>query len=151
MTANQIFPTKPEDMFCFAIYSASHIVNRAYIPLLKEIGLTYPQYIALTCLWDQDGQKVGDISRRLHMESSTLTPLLKRLEQLGHIRRKRGKDDERQVFVHLTESGKKLQKKAPDVTACMLEATGMDMVTLGRLVESLTRLTGNIVDSRTKD
>ena len=137
-------PTKADDMFCFAVYAASHVINRAYAPLLKPLGLTYPQYITLTCLWETDGLGVGDLSRRMKMESSTLTPLLKRLERLGHIERRRGREDERQVFVFLTRSGKALRKKAPEVTACMIEATRLDIGTLQDLVGTLRRLTDNL-------
>lgn len=137
-------PTTADDMFCFAIYSASHVVNRAYTPLLKPLGLTYPQYITLTVLWKDDGLGVGELSRRLKMESSTLTPLLKRLEQQGHIERRRGTEDERQVFVFLTKSGRALQRKAPHVTVCMIEATGLDLQKLQDLVGTLRLLTDNL-------
>ena len=88
-------PDRPEDMICFAVYAASHALNRAYQPLLKTLDLTYPQYIALTVLWENDGQTVGAMGKRLGMESNTLTPLLKRLETAGHVTRARGKDDDR--------------------------------------------------------
>lgn len=137
-------PTKAEDMFCFAVYAASHVINRAYTPLLRPLGLTYPQYIALTFLWAEDPLGVGDLARRLKMESSTVTPLLKRLQQLGHIERRRGKRDERQVFVHLTESGRALQKKAPEITACMVGETGLTHQALDDLVTTLGQLTDNL-------
>lgn len=141
-------PTKAEDMFCFAVYSASHAINRAYTPLLKTLGLTYPQYITLTFLWDRDGVGVGDLSRSLKMESSTMTPLLKRLEQLGHIERRRGTDDERQVFVYLTESGKAIRHRAPEITACMIEASKLDLDSLDDLVKTLGRLTDNLTQNK---
>ncbi|MCR9137487.1 MAG: MarR family transcriptional regulator [Alphaproteobacteria bacterium] len=138
-------PSRADDMFCFSVYSASHVINRAYAPLLRPLGLTYPQYIALTFLWEQDGLGVGDLSRRLKMESSTVTPLLKRLQQLGHIERKRGTEDERQVFVTLTESGKALKDKAPRITACVVESTGLEPTVLEDLVTTLSRLTDNLM------
>lgn len=137
-------PSRAEDMFCFSVYSASHVINRAYAPLLRPLGLTYPQYIALTFLWELDGLGVGDLSRRLKMESSTVTPLLKRLQQLGHIERKRGTEDERQVFVYLTKSGKALKNEAPRITACMVESTGLEPKALDQLVTTLGRLTDNL-------
>lgn len=73
-------PTRAQDIFCFAFYGATHAINRAYAPILKPLGLTYPQYITLTMLWEQDGQGVGELASQLRMESSTLTPLIKRLE-----------------------------------------------------------------------
>ncbi len=138
-------PQSAEEMICFAIYSAGHAVNRAYSPLLKALGLTYPQYIALMVLWETDGLSVGALSRRLRMESSTLTPLLKRLERLGHVERRRGVEDERQVFVHLTKSGRALQRRSPEITACIIKATGMDLTRLEELVEALSALRDNMI------
>lgn len=137
-------PTKADELFCFSVYSAAHVINRAYTPLLKPLGLTYPQYITLTLLWEEDGQSVGHLAKRLKMESSTLTPLLKRLERLGSVTRKRGVEDERQVFVHLTESGRALQKHAPRITECLISATGLDMERLEALVATLGELTENL-------
>lgn len=144
--AKKKLPTKAEDMFCFSVYAASHVINRAYTPLLRPLGLTYPQYIALTFLWEKDGLGVGDLARRLKMESSTVTPLLKRLQQTGHIERRRSTEDERQVFVFLTESGKALKTQAPEITACMIESTGLEMDKLRDLVATLGELTDNMVD-----
>ena len=140
----QDLPTKAEDMFCFATYSAAHVINRAYAPLLKPLGLTYPQYITLTLLWELDGQSVGQLSRHLRMESSTLTPLLKRLEKLGHVVRRRGTYDERQVFIHLTDTGRLLKQKAPEITACMVKSTGLEMEDLQMLVTRLHTLSENL-------
>lgn len=147
-SAGPDLPTRAEDMFCFSVYAASHVINRAYTPLLRPLGLTYPQYIALTFLWAEDGLGVGDLARRLKMESSTVTPLLKRLQQLGHIERRRSTQDERQVFVHLTKSGKALKQEAPEITACMVEATGLQPETLSNLVATLGQLTDNLADEQ---
>jgi len=78
-------PISPDQMFCFAVYSASHVINRAYAPHLKALGVTYPQYIALTFLWENNGQSVGALTKKMRMQASTLTPLFKRLEVMGHI------------------------------------------------------------------
>lgn len=142
-------PENARDMFCFAVYGATHAINRAYAPLLNPLGLTYPQYITLTLLWEKDGQGVGEIASQLQMESSTLTPLLKRLEVLGHVQRRRGEKDERQVFVQLTDSGKQLKKEARDITRCMITATSMDIPDLEELVARLTELTRNLSEART--
>jgi len=139
-------PTHPDQMICFAIYAASHAINRTYAPLLKPLGLTYPQYITLSFLWNRDGMSVGDLSKCLQMETSTLTPLLKRLEKLGHVERRRGVEDERKVFVHLTKSGQDLQQHAPEITACVIGATGMDLGTLDQVVASLTQLNRQLLD-----
>jgi len=137
-------PTQADEMFCFATYSAAHVINRAYAPLLKPLDLTYPQYITLTLLWEQDNQSVGQLSKRLRMESSTLTPLLKRLEKLGHVIRKRGTEDERQVFVHLTKTGRALKNHAPEITACMVASTGLELDELRGLIAELNRLSNNL-------
>lgn len=141
-------PTHPDDMICFAVYTTAHAINRAYAPLLKPLGLTYPQYITLTFLWDADGINVGDLSQRLQMETSTLTPLLKRLEKLGHVVRQRGVKDERKVFVHLTESGRALQKHAPHVTACLIEATGITPSALNQTVTLLNQLNRGLLGEK---
>src|SRR5258708_33918548 len=117
---------KPDDalklgqFLCFAVYSASHAVNRVYKPLLDELGLTYPQYLAMVLLWEEDDQTVGSLCERLLLESSTLTPVLKRLEALGHVRRTRDPVDERQVRVRLTEKGRALRDKARGIPDCIL-------------------------------
>ena len=133
-------PKSVEEMICFTIYSAGHAFSRAYGPLLKELNLTYPQYITLMVLWDEDGLSVGELCERLRLETSTLTPLLKRLEKLGHVARNRAKDDERQVVVSLTRSGRSLQKHAAGITKCIVDATGYDHKTLNALVGKIAKL-----------
>ena len=137
-------PQAVEDHICFAVYAASHAFSRAYHPMLKDLGLTYPQYMALTALWDQDGQTVGALGEVLGLESNTLTPLLKRLEALGHVTRKRGDEDERKVFVWLTDQGRALRGRAPDITRCIIGATGMELAELKALVETLVELRENV-------
>ncbi|MGB0507395.1 MAG: MarR family winged helix-turn-helix transcriptional regulator [Pikeienuella sp.] len=137
-------PETADEMFCFAVYKAGHAINRAYAPLLKTLGLTYPQYITLTLLWQVDGQKVGELSRKLGMESSTVTPLLKRLEKLGHIERRRDTADERKVMVFLSEQGRALSTKASEITRCMVEQTGMEASDLDELVDNLSILSANL-------
>ncbi|WP_049732493.1 MarR family winged helix-turn-helix transcriptional regulator, partial [Rhizobium ecuadorense] len=97
---------------CYAIYTAGIAIQRAYKPLLDELGLTYPQYLVLNVLWSEDGQTVGAIANALALESSTLTPLLKRLETSGLLRRTRNLSNERQVLIALTDEGRALQHKA---------------------------------------
>lgn len=143
-------PKSAEELICFTIYSAGHAFGRAYAPLLKKLNLTYPQYITLTLLWEEDGLSVGALCDRLRLESSTVTPLLKRLESLGHIERKRGTNDERQVFVSLTRSGLALQKHAPDITKCIIDATGYDLDRLGSLVKTIATLRDNVIAAEPK-
>lgn len=125
---------------CFAVYSAGHAFNRAYKPLLEPLGLTYPQYLVMLVLWEQDGQTVGQIGDRLQLESSTLTPLLKRLEGAGHVRRERDPDDERQVRVRLTPSGRTLRERAAGVPLAMADALGQGSDEIERLKAEIIAL-----------
>jgi DNA-binding MarR family transcriptional regulator len=100
-----------EEMPCYAIYSAGLAIQRTYKPLLDELGITYPQFLLLNVLWEEDHLTVGEISERLGIESSTLTPLLKRLQVAGLVERTRNPADERQVFVELTERSKALEER----------------------------------------
>lgn len=138
--ADDELPNSTEDHICFALYSASHAFSRAYQPLLRELGLTYPQYIALTVLWREGTVPVGTICKRMRLDPSTVTPLLKRLEVLGFVTRRRGEADERQVFVSLTASGSSLRDRAPDITRCIIGATGKDLASLERLVAEISNL-----------
>ena len=101
-----------DDFLCFALHSTAQAAVRANKPMLDELGLTYPQYLVMVALWAADGQTVGSIGDKLFLESSTLTPLLKRLEAAGLVRRARCAEDERQVRVSLTEKGEALRGKA---------------------------------------
>ncbi|MEO1106608.1 MAG: MarR family winged helix-turn-helix transcriptional regulator [Pseudomonadota bacterium] len=133
-------PKQADDLFCFGVYTASHAINRAYSPHLKKLGLTYPQYITLTLLWECDGQKINTLAKKLGMETSTLTPLVKRLENLGHVIRSRSQTDGRAVEVFLTEQGLALKHKAPEITSCMIEQTRLDKSELQKLQTLLFRL-----------
>jgi len=132
------------DLICFALYSANNAMNRAYKPHLAPLGLTYPQYITLTALWEKDGVPVGDLCSRLMVETSTLTPLIKRLEKSGHVERRRGNKDERQVFVHLTPSGQKLRRHAPEITRCIIADTGTATARLEQLVTEIAEIRDNL-------
>jgi DNA-binding MarR family transcriptional regulator len=142
-------PTSPllEDLVCFAVYSAGHAFNRVYKPLLDELGLTYPQYLVMVSLWDKDDQTVGELGELLFLESSTLTPLLKRLEAAGYLTRSRDLSDERQVRIRLTNAGKALQRKARDIPRCILEATGLSIADLRRLQRDVSNLRQNLLKS----
>ena len=103
---------KLENQLCFRLYTASRLITQAYHPLLEEIGLTYPQYLVMMVLWEQDNMPVNDIAKRLYLETNTVTPLLKRMEAEGFIARRKGEKDARQVIVSLTPKGRKLEDKA---------------------------------------
>lgn len=105
---------------CFAVYSTALAFSKAYQPLLKELELTYSQYLVMLVLWEDDGKSVSEIGKILFLDSGTLTPMLKRIEALGLITRERSMTDERQVLVRLTEKGRKLKKKAEVIPAEML-------------------------------
>lgn len=136
-----------DNQLCFALYSASLQMTKAYKPLLQAIGLTYPQYLAMLVLWERDGITVGEISARLLTEPGSLTPLLKRLEAEGLISRTRSSNDERVVELHLTEAGRALEKQAADFPACMLECTGQSPDTIMALREQLVSLRNALLKS----
>jgi DNA-binding MarR family transcriptional regulator len=135
---------KLDNALCFAIYSANHAITRAYKPLLEKHGLTYPQYLVLLVLWARDGQTVGGIGEELFLESSTLTPLLKRLEAAGYVRRARDANDERQVVVHLTPKGEELRRQLADVPRQMLKAFGCGREDVAKLNVEIRAVRDNV-------
>ena len=112
---------KLDNQVCFRLYMASRLITQAYRPLLEPLELTYPQYLVMLILWEQDNQLVGDLSRRLALDSNTLTPLLQRMEKEGLIIRSRGIADGRQTLVTLTKKGLHLQEQAKDVPSCLTQ------------------------------
>jgi DNA-binding MarR family transcriptional regulator len=122
-----------ENQFCFALYSASHAMTRTYKPLLDQLGLTYPQWLVMLVLWEQDGILVKDIGARLFLDSGTLTPLLKRLEAGGLVVRRRDASDERQVRISLSDQGRALHERASAIPAQVLSASGRPGERLGSL------------------
>lgn len=131
---------RPGDLLCFAVYSAGLAFNRVYKPVLDALGLTYPQYLVMTVLWARDGLTVGEIGSQLFLDSSTLTPLLKRLEGSGHLTRTRDVRDERVVRIHLTIRGRGLHARARTVPPCILEATGREAAATDRLRDDIIAL-----------
>jgi DNA-binding MarR family transcriptional regulator len=103
---------KLSEYLCFAIYSTNLALGRAYKPILEELGLTYTQYIVIIALWEEDEQTVTSLGEKLFLESNTLTPILKKLETMGYVRRRRDPADERQVRIGLTEAGHRLRQSA---------------------------------------
>ncbi len=130
----------PTDMLCFALHSTAHAVHAAYAPLLQPLGLTYPQYLVLSSLQVLDGQTVGQLGAELRLESNTLTPLLKRMESSGWVRRTRDGKDERQVRVSLTEDGHALAARAAGVPRAFAEKTGLPLADLADLRDILAAL-----------
>ncbi|CAN5836327.1 MarR family transcriptional regulator [soil metagenome] len=141
------FSTKLDDQLCFALYATSNAVTRFYRPHLKALGLTYPQYITMLALWEQDGLMVAALGARLGLDSGTMTPLLKRLESAGLVRRQRDDQDERRVVISLTPAGKTLQARAatvPETLACALDLNPPEVK---QLVEALDGLRRNLSDA----
>ena len=131
-----------EQQLCFSVYSAAHAFTAAYKPLLEPFGLTYPQYLVLLALWQKDGVSVKEIGSRLHLDSGTLTPLLKRLQASGYVRRGRDPADERQLRVELTEEGQQLRWKVVEVRkslVCSLGTTEAPIQALREQVDAMTQ------------
>lgn len=128
---------------CFALYAASRAVVRAYAPLLDPVGITYPQYVTLLVLWEESDRAhtVGEIGSRLHLDSGTLTPLLKRLETLGYVKRERDPADERRVLVELTPEGVALQERVADVPAALFGRLKLPAAAAIDLRDRLVQLT----------
>ncbi len=129
-----------DQQLCFAIYQAGHAFNRIYRPVLAELGLTYPQYLVMLVLWEQDGLTVKALGERLMLDSGTLTPLLKRLEGGGIIRRERDTADERQVRIHLSEKGEAMRLQVHCVSDAIGNALGHDAEGAAKLQQQLVRL-----------
>lgn len=129
-----------DNQLCFALYSASLAMTKLYKPLLDEMGLTYPQYLAMLVLWERDGLMVSELGERLGLDSGTLTPLLKRLEAAGLVARIRAVEDERRVHVTLTAAGRKLKAKAGKIPGCVLSATQCSIPELVALTQQVRGL-----------
>jgi DNA-binding MarR family transcriptional regulator len=141
-----------DDQLCFSLYSTTIAINRAYKPLLDDLGVTYPQYLVLTALSESDGLTIGAIADRLALEPSTITPLVKRLELAGFVGRQRNADDERQVNVTLTEKGRALYARSGCLTGTLLNRSGMtvdQLVALNHQVQALRdALVGSAPEAR---
>lgn len=140
---------KLADFLCFAIYSANLAYGRAYKPILDELGLTYTQYIAIVALWEEDDQTVGGLGEKLFLESNTLTPILKKLESMGYLTRRRDPEDERQVRVSLTEAGRHLREKGLNMT--LVKQTGLPIEEFSRLQKAVANLRDNLVAATGRD
>lgn len=133
-----------DNQLCFALYSSSLTMTKLYKPLLDQLGLTYPQYLAMLVLWERDGLTVSELGERLFLDSGTLTPLLKRMEAAGWLRRERAREDERRVILSLTAQGRGLKRKAHGVPAEVLCATQCSLDEVIDLTWRLHRLRGSL-------
>src|SRR3954462_2578988 len=130
-----------DDQLCFALYAASRAVTARYRPMLEAIGLTYPQYLVMMLLWEQDNQTVGQLGSRLALDSGTLSPLLKRLTAAGLVTRHRRVEDERSVSIALTDAGRALRDKAFAISEEMIGAIAFGTSEFEELKERLRLLT----------
>ena len=132
-----------DNQLCFALYSASLQMTKLYAPLLKPMGLTYPQYLVMLVLWENDGTAgtmVSQLGERLFLDSGTLTPLLKRMESSGLLRRERARDDERRVLIYLTPAGLSLKKQAAKIPACVMAAAQCSFAEVNALTQQMLTL-----------
>jgi DNA-binding MarR family transcriptional regulator len=132
---------------CFALYSASRAATAVYRPVLDELGLTYPQYLVMLVLWENEPRGVKELGEELGLDSGTLSPLLKRLESLGLVERRRSGEDERRVAIHLTTAGRQLSEKASAIPKRLAEAAGLTPEELDQLHNTLGRLTAALHNS----
>jgi DNA-binding MarR family transcriptional regulator len=139
-----------DHQLCFALYAASRALTRAYAPLLEPLGITYPQYVVFLSLWERDGRPVNELGTCLALDSGTLTPLLKRLEQRGLVERRRDTEDERVVKIFLTAEGKALRTKAKRIPPAIAAKSGFDatepkqLAALAKLRDELKSLTARL-------
>ncbi|TDL11742.1 MarR family transcriptional regulator [Mycolicibacterium obuense] len=139
-----------DEQLCFALYSASRAVTAAYRPLLEELELTYPQYLVLMVLWEEQPCTVGHLGDRLHLDSGTLSPLLKRLESAGLVRRQRSATDERRVEISLTDRGRALEERAACIPDRLLGSDASAAADLAALRDALHLITADL-HARTPD
>lgn len=143
---NPLKTAKLGDFLCFAVYSTNLAFGRAYRPILDKLGLTYTQYVTLVALGEEDDQRVSDLGDKLFLESNTLTPMLKKLEQLGLIDRRRDPADERQVRVNVTPAGRKLKEQVEVSASKLVEATGLGD-DFAKVQQTVSRLRDNLLSS----
>jgi MarR family transcriptional regulator, organic hydroperoxide resistance regulator len=140
---------KLSDFLCFAIYSANLAYGRAYKPILEQLGLTYTQYIAIVALWENDNQTVSSLGEKLFLESNTLTPILKKLEVMGYLRRQRDPADERQVRVSLTDEGRHLRERGLPMN--LVQASGLAPEDFRKMQKGVATLRDNLIKAARGD
>ena len=140
-----------DQQLCFALYATSRSITGLYRPLLEPLGLTYPQYLAMLVLWEQDGITVRELGERLQLDSGTLTPLLKRLQSAGLVSRQRRAEDERAVDIRLTPAGLALREQASDIPACMAQRLELSLDQMQRLRDELKQLTQHLQHTPIED
>ena len=144
---------KLHSQLCFRLYTASRLITQTYYPLLDKLGITYPQYLVLMVLWEEDGLKVMELARRLYLDSNTMTPLVQRMEKVGLVDRVKSEEDARETFVSLTKHGKELEEMAKDIPFCMVDkelggAEGQERIK--PVTQELDGIIARLSDQRTK-
>src|SRR6266478_1933006 len=142
-------PRRLANYLCFAIYTANLAYGRAYKQGLDELGLTYPQWIAMVALWEEDGQTVSNLGDKMFLESNTLTPVLKKLEAMGYLRRQRDPADERQVRVSLTDAGRRLREKGMHMK--LVKSSGLKPDEFARLQKSIVTLRVTLIKATAEE
>ena len=137
-----------DNQLCFALYSTSLAMTKLYKPLLEALGLTYPQYLVMLVLWEQDDVTVSSLGERLFLDSGTLTPLLKRMETADLLGRTRSKEDERRVHISLTATGRKLKTQAAKVPACVLSAANCPLPEVMALTQKVQALRNQLLQTQ---
>jgi DNA-binding MarR family transcriptional regulator len=132
---------KLDNQLCFPFYAVSRLIIRRYQPYLDGLGITYPQYLVLLVLWEKDGQPVNDLSKRLHLNTNTITPLVQRLEAMGIVEKRKGTDDERKMYVHLTSKGQEMENQAAGIPFKLMEGFDWPPEDLFDLREKLNQIT----------
>ncbi len=142
-SSKQTTQRKLADFLCFSVYSANLAFGRAYKPVLDDLGITYTQWIAIVALWEEDHLTVKGLGEKLFLESNTLTPILKKLEELGYLKRQRDPSDERQVVVSLTKAGRELRDKGGNNQVA--KATGLDPEEFERVQKAVAKLRDSLI------
>ncbi len=142
-------PLRLDRQICFPLYAASKLINRLYRPVLSKLGLTYPQYLVMLALWEQAPRTVGALGEALYLDSGTLTPLLKRMEQAGLLTRKRDPEDERRVQVDLTSEGRALKAEAQRVPETLTAGFEGDPADVEKLRDSVQALVATLAKHQT--
>ncbi|HEX4843633.1 MAG TPA: MarR family transcriptional regulator [Limnobacter sp.] len=133
-------PLALENQLCFSLYSTSLAITQLYKPLLAPLGLTYPQYLVMLILWQEDGLSLINVARQLGQQPGALTPVIKRMAEQGLLTRNRSTEDERQLQIHLTDAGKRMKDHAMDIHRCILEQCGVSSAVLMKLKNELDDL-----------
>ncbi|MFC6633470.1 MarR family winged helix-turn-helix transcriptional regulator [Microbulbifer taiwanensis] len=150
MAKSEFEDLKLDNQLCFSLYSTSLAISKMYKPLLEKLGLTYPQYLMMLVLWEEDGITATELGRRLGQDKGALSPVIKRLEAQGLIDRRRDPGDERRVHLQLTATGKSMQRQAHTIPSQVLRATGLDRAAVQRLktqIEAVRRALNSLTEN----